>query len=46
MEIFDANVLVQLVIEKKQHCNHVSRDNNSLLVDVCHKMSILVLCAK
>ena len=31
MEIFDANVLIQLVIEVKEHCN-VSRANIGLLV--------------
>ena len=39
MEIFDANVLLQLVIERKQHCD-VNRANSGLLVHVCHKMSI------
>jgi len=39
MEIFEANVLIQLVTERKQHCN-VSRANNGLLVHVRHRMSI------
>ena len=39
MEIFDANVLLQLVIERKQRYN-VNRANSGLLVHVCHKISI------
>jgi len=38
MEIFDANVLIQLVTEQKKHYN-VSRANIGLIVHVCHKMS-------
>jgi len=39
VEIFGANVIIQLVIERKQHCND-SRANIGLPVHVCHELSI------